>query len=111
MSWSFFIAYTTFICFAMGQQSLTRSARRQPGGLLLALELSGVLATITMIALLGMLFLSDSWYWTPVTFFGSFFIGGFGMYALTKTLGSFPMALIGFGAWPAAAIWAYFLLP
>jgi len=111
MSWSFFFAYTTFICFSMGQQTLARSFRGESGGFRLALELSGVLATIAMIVLLGMLFFADSWYWPVVTFVGSFILGGFGMFALTKMLGILPMAVIGFVAWPAAAIWSYFQLP
>lgn len=111
MSWSFFAAYTLFVCFAMGQQTLTRSFRGNSQGFLLALQLSGVLATLAMIVLLGMLFFVDSWYWPIVTFFGSFFLGGLGMFMLTKAVGTLPMAIIGFVAWPAAAVWAYFLLP
>lgn len=76
----------------------------------LALLASTVLGTLVAIGLLVFYFTRVAWY-LPLALFAVGSILGAALFGiLDKTVGQLPLSLLGFIAWPASAVWAFYVI-
>lgn len=77
---------------------------------LMALQASVLLGTLVGFGLLIYYFTQVAWYWPLVLFMAGSLVGGLLFGLLDVSVGALVMSFLAFVGWPAAAVWAYFII-
>ncbi len=107
---SLLFAWCLYFGFVNTHQRHASAFKGASQGFHAALNLSVILGSITGLALLVYYFMQVAWYWPILLFIGGSLIAGLIFGVLDKIVGQPAMSLLGFLAWPAAAIWAFFII-
>ncbi|PWW47763.1 hypothetical protein [Melaminivora alkalimesophila] len=75
-----------------------------------ALNLSVILGVLAGLALLVYYFIRVAWYWPFLLFVAGSVIAGLLFGVLDRKVSQPALSLLGFLAWPAAAIWAFLII-
>jgi hypothetical protein len=110
MPWSLLAAWTVFFgCVNTHQRHASHFGGRSPG-YAFALYISVLVGSAAGLGLLVFYFVKVSWYWPFLLFaFGSV-LGGILFGILDGFVGPLAMNILAWIGWPAAAIWAFFII-
>jgi hypothetical protein len=107
---SLFVAWCIFFGFVNTHQRHSSRFGGSSRGFLAALNISGILGSLVGLGLLVYYFMQVAWYWPIALFVAGSLVGGLLFGFLDAKIGQLIMSLIGFAAWPAAAIWAFLII-
>lgn len=103
-------AFSLLVGFVNSQQRHIQGFRGSSPGVRQLLMLSTILGSICGAALLVFYFMQVAWYWPVLLFVAAAVVGGIVFGILDRVIGAAAVSMAGFIGWPAAAIWAYYLL-
>ena len=107
---SLFLAWCLFFGFLNTHQRHAANFKGASEGFHAALNLSVIVGSIAGLGLLIYYFTQVAWYWPIVLFISASLIAGLIFSVLDLKVGQPAMSLLGFVAWPAGAIWAFFVI-
>ena len=76
----------------------------------LALQISTLLGTLTILGLLIFYFFQVAWFWPIVLFFAGGLIGGLVFRLLERLIPKSVLSGAAFVGWPSAGVWAFFIM-
>lgn len=110
LPFSLLVAWVVYFGFVNTHQRHAARFKGASQGALALLNLSVIAGSIVGLVLLGYYFTQVSWYWPVVLFVAGSVIGGLLFGLLDARLGQLTMTFAGFLGWPAAAVWAFFII-
>ena len=107
---SLIIAWIIFFGFLNTHQRHAKDFRGSSQNYLLTLNASVLLGRLVTIGLLVYYFMQVAWYWPIALFIFGSIAAGLLFSLLDVTIGQLVMSVLAFIGWPAAAVWAFFII-